>query len=153
MPFLFFIPMKIWRGRHGISFRSSRALSILCRGKDHLLPTRINDLAVIGENISREELFKYTNGRFLVRQKESCDQRYLKFDLDQLCAVAASAGISKSPIRMIEKMEGGFSKALLMSKEDGTEVVAKLPFSIAGPPKYLTASEAAVLQCCMSSVF
>lgn len=33
-----------------------------------------------------------------------------------------------------------------MTKEDGTEVVAKLPFSFAGPPKYLTASEAAVLQ-------
>jgi hypothetical protein len=89
----------------------------------------------------------------LVREKESYDQRYLKFDLDQLCAVAASAGISKSPIRTIEKMEGGFSKALLMSKEDGTEVVAKLPFSITGPPKYLTASEAAVLQYCTSSVF
>lgn len=48
-------------------------------------------------------------------------------------------------------MEGGFSKALLMRKEDGTEVVAKLPFSIAGPPKYLTASEAAVLQYCMTT--
>jgi hypothetical protein len=89
----------------------------------------------------------------LVREKESCDQRYLKFDLDQLCAVASSAGGSKSPIRTIEKMEGGFSKALLMRKEDGTEVVAKLPFSIAGPPKYLTASEAAVLQYCTSSAY
>ncbi|KAL5371877.1 hypothetical protein DPSP01_013931 [Paraphaeosphaeria sporulosa] len=133
MPSLFSIPsisMKFWRGKHAISSSSSRTLSILCRG----------------ERISREELFKYTNGRFLVREKELCDQRYLKFDLDQLCDVAASAGSSKSPIRTIEKMEGGFSKALLMSKEDGTEVVAKLPFSIAGPPKYLTASEAAVLQ-------
>lgn len=81
-----------------------------------------------------------------MREKEACDKRYLKFDLDQLCAVAASAGGSNSPIRTIEKMEGGFSKTLLMSKEDRTEVAAKLPFSIAGPPKYLTASEAAVLQ-------
>jgi hypothetical protein len=89
----------------------------------------------------------------LVRERELCDQRYLKFDVDQLCAVAASTGSTESPIRTIEKMEGGFSKALLMSKEDGTEVVAKLPFSIAGPPKYLTASEAAVLQYCTSSVF
>lgn len=112
-----------------MSSRPSRALSILCRG----------------ERIGREDLFKYTNGRFLVREKEACDRRYLSFDLDQLCAIAASAG-SKSPIRAVEKMEGGFSKALLMSKEDGTEVIAKLPFSIAGPPKYLTASEAAVLQ-------
>jgi hypothetical protein len=82
------------------------------------------------------------SGRFLVRERESCNQRYLKFDLDQLCAVAASARSSKSPIHKIEKMEGGFSKALLMSKKDGTEVVAKLPFFIAEPPKYLTASEA-----------
>lgn len=82
----------------------------------------------------------------MAREKELCDQRYLKFDLEQLCTVAASVGSSKLPIRAIEKMEGGFSKALLMSKEDGTEVVAKLPFSIAGPPKYLTASEVAVLK-------
>ncbi|KAH9871625.1 hypothetical protein J1614_005880 [Plenodomus biglobosus] len=113
-----------------ITSSSSRALSILCRG----------------EKINRQELFKYTNGRFLSREKELCDQRYLEFDLDQLCAVAASVGSSKSPICTIEKMEGGFSKALLMSKEDGSEVVAKLPFSIAGPSKYLTAPEAAILQ-------
>ncbi|KAH8725094.1 kinase-like domain-containing protein [Phaeosphaeriaceae sp. PMI808] len=43
-------------------------------------------------------------------------------------------------------MEGGFSKALLLRKEDGSEVVAKIPFSTAGPPKYTTASEVAVLQ-------
>jgi hypothetical protein len=102
-------------------------------------------VVIVGEQISREELFKYTNGRFLAREKELCDQRYPKFDLDQLCFVASSAGSSKSPIRTIEKMEGGFSKALLMTKDDGTEVIAKLPFSIAGPAKYLTASEAAIL--------
>jgi hypothetical protein len=43
-------------------------------------------------------------------------------------------------------MEGGFSKALLLRKEDGSEIIAKIPFSIAGPPKYTTASEVAVLQ-------
>lgn len=43
-------------------------------------------------------------------------------------------------------MEGGFSKALLMRKLDGTEVVAKLPFKIAGPAHYTTASEVAVLK-------
>jgi hypothetical protein len=43
-------------------------------------------------------------------------------------------------------MEGGFSRALLMKKLDGSEVIAKLPFKIAGPPKYTTASEVAVLQ-------
>ncbi|KAI4644810.1 uncharacterized protein J4E78_009629 [Alternaria triticimaculans] len=43
-------------------------------------------------------------------------------------------------------MEGGFSRALLLRKEDGSEIVAKIPFPIAGPPKYTTASEVAVLK-------
>jgi hypothetical protein len=69
------------------------------------------------------------------------------FDVDRLCEVAASTGGQKySPVRAIEKMEGGFSKALLLCKEDGSEIVAKIPFPIAGPPKYTTASEVAVLQ-------
>ncbi|KAH7345910.1 hypothetical protein BKA66DRAFT_517139 [Pyrenochaeta sp. MPI-SDFR-AT-0127] len=108
----------------------SRALSITSRGKP----------------ISREELFKYTNGRFLANEAEACNRRYVRFDIDQLCAVAAGAGGGFSPIKAIDKMEGGFSKALIMQKEDGSEVVAKIPFSIAGPPKYTTASEVAVLK-------
>lgn len=43
-------------------------------------------------------------------------------------------------------MEGGFSKALLLRKQDGSEMIAKIPFAIAGPPKYTTASEVAVLR-------
>jgi hypothetical protein len=69
------------------------------------------------------------------------------FDVDRLCAIAASTGGQKySPVRAIEKMEGGFSKALLLCKEDGSEIVAKIPFPIAGPPRHTTASEVAVLQ-------
>lgn len=41
-------------------------------------------------------------------------------------------------------MENAFGKILLLIKEDGSELVAKLPY--AGPSKYTTASEAAVLQ-------
>jgi hypothetical protein len=49
-------------------------------------------------------------------------------------------------VHAIEKMEGGFSKALLLRKEDGSEIIAKIPFPIAGPPKYTTASEVATLE-------
>lgn len=43
-------------------------------------------------------------------------------------------------------MEGGFSKALVITMENGKEVVAKLPCPNAGRAMYSTASEAAVLQ-------
>ena len=46
---------------------------------------------------------------------------------------------------MIEKIEGGFSKTLLLRKEDGSEILAKILSLIAGPSKYTTASEVAVL--------
>lgn len=49
-------------------------------------------------------------------------------------------------VAKIDKMEGGFSKALLITTEDGAEVVPKIPCPNAGRTVYSTASEAAVLQ-------
>ncbi|RAH76985.1 hypothetical protein BO86DRAFT_404132 [Aspergillus japonicus CBS 114.51] len=105
-------------------------LSILCRGKP----------------IAREELFTYTNGHFLIDEETQVRRRYLKFNIDALCDIAAPAGGNRSPIRTIEKFEGGFSKALLLTKENGDEVIAKMPYRISGPAALTTASEVAVVQ-------
>jgi hypothetical protein len=52
----------------------------------------------------------------------------MTFDVERLCEIAASTGRQKySPVRAIEKMEGGFSKALLLRKQDGSEIIAKIP--------------------------
>lgn len=99
-----------------------------------------------GRPIDVEQLFAYTNGHFLVNEKHQIERRYVKFNLDALCAVAARAGGDSSPISAIEKMEGGFSKALLMRKANGAEVVAKIPCRNAGPSVSTTESEVAVLQ-------
>lgn len=82
----------------------------------------------------------------MVNEKLQLERRYVKFDLDRLCDIAGSVGDSKSPISAVEKLEGGFSKAPLMRKEDGTELVAKLPCLNAGPALYTTASEVAVMR-------
>ncbi|GLA32635.1 hypothetical protein AnigIFM63326_000844 [Aspergillus niger] len=97
-------------------------------------------------SISPDELFAYTNGHFLVDEQHQLARRYVKFDLDALCNVATAVGVDPSPVLSVEKMEGGFSKALLMNKENGTEVVAKLPCRIAGPAELTTASEVGVLK-------
>jgi hypothetical protein len=76
-------------------------------------------------------LFRNSNGRFLANEKKATDRRHVKFDVDQLCAVAVTTDGKYSPVCTIEKMEGGFSKALLLHKEDGSEIVAKIPFTIA----------------------
>ncbi|KAI1977055.1 hypothetical protein LOZ53_002478 [Ophidiomyces ophidiicola] len=103
-----------------------RHISITCRGNP----------------ICKDDLFRYTNGRFLIDEERQFHGRYAKFNVDELCSVAAASGGSESPIIAIDKMEGGFCKALLMKKADGTEVVAKLPTKRAGPPQRLTESEA-----------
>jgi hypothetical protein len=43
-------------------------------------------------------------------------------------------------------MEGGFSKVFLMKKENGSEVIAKIPCHIAGPPTLTTAGEVGALE-------
>lgn len=96
--------------------------------------------------IDRQDLFKYTNGHFLVDEEHQFSRRYVRFDLDALCDIATGVGETPSQITAIEKMEGGFSKALLMQKANGTELMAKIPCRIAGPPSLTTAAEVAVLE-------
>ncbi|KAL3471908.1 hypothetical protein BJX99DRAFT_250105 [Aspergillus californicus] len=105
-------------------------LSMLCRGKA----------------ITRDELFSYTNGRFLADEKDQLERRYVNFDLEALCETAAAAGDgASSQIMSVEKFEGGFSKAFLMKKENGVEVIAKIPCRIAGPALLTTGAEVGAL--------
>lgn len=99
----------------------------------------------VGEPIQYEQLFEYTNGRFLVNERRETAQRYAKFDVDALCTLVSSLPSVSSPISKIDKMEGGFNKALLMTAENGKEVIAKIHFPKLVPPKYSTASKAAVM--------
>ncbi|KAL8966267.1 MAG: hypothetical protein Q9183_003448 [Haloplaca sp. 2 TL-2023] len=84
-----------------------------------------------GSEISKESLYEYTNGRFLYDEKSQLAKRYLQFDVTKLCE-EASRVTSGSTVQSIEKMEGGFSKALLMTMSNGKEVIAKLPCPNAG---------------------
>ncbi|KAJ5215294.1 uncharacterized protein N7498_001701 [Penicillium cinerascens] len=100
----------------------------------------------LGNPISKEELFKYTNGRFLSEEDRQLSKRYVRFDVDRLCDVIASIpGAGALQVSKIEKMEGGFSKALLVTTTDGSEYIVKIPCPNAGRPMYCTASEVAVL--------
>lgn len=130
----------------------SRNLSIRCRGV--LIHPPSIDCTVLsayrwstlGEPINREALFEYTNGRFLVNEKRETARRYARFDVDALCRVVASIPAISSPICKIDKMEGGFNKALLMTAENQKQVIAKIPCPSVVPPGYCTASEVALLE-------
>lgn len=75
----------------------------------------------------------------------------MRFDLDQLCRLAASHCKPEATkcVRVI-KQEGNFNKALVLAMDDGSEVIAKIPCPNAGPP-LVTASEVATLEFCTLS--
>jgi hypothetical protein len=127
-----------------------RLISIECRGispSNHEFPREIIDAYhVLGNLISKEDLFHYTNGRFLLDEEIQFSKRYVRFDIDKLCDVVESvSGSERSPVLRVQKMEGGFSKALLMTTKDGSEYIVKIPCPNAGRSMYCTASEVAVL--------
>ncbi|KAI2369967.1 hypothetical protein LOY89_004858 [Ophidiomyces ophidiicola] len=110
--------------------RPEFSLSITCRGA----------------SITQEELFAYTNGHFLANEEHQLNRRYVRFNVDELCNTAAAVGGKPSQVAAIEKIEGGFGKAFLMRKENGSEVIAKIPCHIAGPPTLTTVGEVGALE-------
>lgn len=82
----------------------------------------------------------------MIDEKQQFLKRRVDFDVRKLCDVVASLTKNGASVCKIDKMEGGFSKALLITTEDGMEVVAKIFCSNAGRAKYFTASKAAVFQ-------
>ncbi|KAK2734458.1 hypothetical protein FQN57_001693 [Myotisia sp. PD_48] len=111
----------------------------------------LTNASLQGKPIRHRELFEYTNGRFLVNEKYELAKRYVKFDVDGLCKVVSSLPTISSPVSRIDKMEGGFNKALLLTMDNGMELIAKLPCPNAGPLRYNTESEVAVLEFVRSS--
>ncbi len=144
---LFFkIARRLSAGSRNVQPSTVRTISITCRGQSDF-PHTLRQLTLrVGAPITEEELFEYNNGRFLLDEKQQYSRRYVKFNVQKLCEKVSSITEHGAPVCKIDKMEGGFSKALLMTIEDGAEVVAKIPNPTAGRAKYSTASEAAVLQ-------
>ncbi|KDB22282.1 hypothetical protein H109_05808 [Trichophyton interdigitale MR816] len=119
------------------------------RSHSSLFQRRVH-ISCRGKPISHEEVFQYNNGHFLANEEYQYARRYVRFNINELCnlvtSVVSKSDSTVSKVTKIEKMEGGFHKALLMSLENGTEVVAKIPCPNAGLPMLSTASEAAVLE-------
>ncbi|OJJ45089.1 hypothetical protein ASPZODRAFT_676262 [Penicilliopsis zonata CBS 506.65] len=99
-----------------------------------------------GQRINRHQLFSYRNGRFLINEGYELAKRYAPFNVDALCEIIAALPQVSSPVASIDKKEGGYNKGLLVTAENGRQVVAKIPCLNIVPPWYGTASEVAVLQ-------
>ncbi|KAK2731594.1 Phosphotransferase enzyme [Onygenales sp. PD_40] len=94
-------------------------------------------------------LFAYTSGRFLFNEHARLRERYVEFDVDAFKRLAANhidSGCHGKVLDCTKLAEGGFNRVFLLDLEDGFQAIAKIPYPIAVPKHYATASEAATLQ-------
>ncbi|PLB47775.1 hypothetical protein P170DRAFT_447674 [Aspergillus steynii IBT 23096] len=87
------------------------------------------------------DLFRYTSGRWLINDKHEQQQRFMNFNIDNLCSQAASLFSPETKCVHIAKFEGNFNKAFLLTMNDGNKVVAKIPCPNAGMLFLTTASD------------
>ena len=73
-------------------------------------------------------------------------QRSVHFNLDNLAQIAATSIDSRSCIAVEKYPDGQYTKAFLMTMEDGKQVVAKVPNPNAGREHLTTASEVATME-------
>ncbi|KAL1989377.1 hypothetical protein VTN96DRAFT_139 [Rasamsonia emersonii] len=142
-----------WRWAGSLPLNS---ISVTPRRTLHLTMS-VNAPATAGNTVVRarepDDLFRYTSGRWLIDEESQLAQRYVKFNIDNLCRLAASLFSEETKCVRVDKIEGNYNKALLLTMNDGNEVIAKIPCPNAGPPWYTTASEVATLkflQSCMT---
>ncbi|KAF2280805.1 uncharacterized protein EI97DRAFT_409041 [Westerdykella ornata] len=95
----------------------------------------------------QSSLFSYTSGRYLFNEAKRLEDRHVVFHVAGLKLAAETAVENKhGQVRSLEKRaEGGFNRVFLLTFEDGFELIAKVPYRLAKPDYYTTASEAATL--------
>ncbi|KAH8676899.1 kinase-like domain-containing protein [Tricladium varicosporioides] len=72
-------------------------------------------------------------------------QRHIKFNVNELARVAAEAVGAKICVGIEKYPDGMYNKAMLLTMDNGTQVVAKVPNPNAGKPHFTTASEVATM--------
>ncbi|KAL2061038.1 hypothetical protein VTL71DRAFT_9090 [Oculimacula yallundae] len=100
------------------------------------------------EEVSEEELYRYSRHRWLTNESENLAKRYRKFNIPALidAAVDAAGNGARSCVKLLKCTEGQYNKAFLMTMDNGAEVLVKIPNPNAGPAFYTTASEVATRQ-------
>lgn len=92
-----------------------------------------------------QELFTYTSGRYIYNEKLRLAERHVHFDILALKDIAAKC-VGRRNVTRIEKLaEGGFSRVFLLTMDDGFQVIAKLPYPLTVPKRFMTESEVATL--------
>jgi len=102
----------------------------------------------VGQDPS-EEYFNYTSGGWIYNEKRQLDARRVVFSISELKKVVVSMVGASECLTVTKLPEGLFNRAFLLSMNDGSEVIARLPTpatGVSGPAHFVTASEVATME-------
>jgi hypothetical protein len=94
--------------------------------------------------------YAYTGGKWLYRDKIEQSLRYIQFDFEALRRRVLEISHDSKSIVSYEKKEGGFNRVFIFVTDTGKKIIAKIPFSLAGPRFLVTKSEVATNHYCKS---
>ncbi|RMZ75887.1 hypothetical protein DV738_g5227, partial [Chaetothyriales sp. CBS 135597] len=99
------------------------------------------------DDLGNKSLFSYTSGRYLYNETVRLEERHVEFDVEALHQAAEASLNHKhgKVIGMKKLAEGGFNRVFVLDFQTGFELIAKIPYRIAVPHYFATASEAATL--------
>jgi len=92
-----------------------------------------------------DDVFNYTRGRFICDEAYEMSQRHVRFNVNELARLAAEAVGTKTCVSIEKYPDGMYNKALLLTMDNGIQVVGKVPNPNAGKPHFTTASEVATM--------
>jgi hypothetical protein len=95
---------------------------------------------------SDSELFNFTRGRFVIDEQYELSQRNRTFNVTELARHVAKSVQADRCLSIRKLPDGMFNKILLLSMDNGKQVVAKIPNPNTGQPHLTTASEVATMK-------
>ena len=88
----------------------------------------------------------YSSGRWLRHDNQERQSRFIGFDFEALGRKVIELCPGAGSIASCDIKEGGYNRVLLFHTDNGKRVVARLPFSVAGPSRLTTSSEIATIK-------
>ena len=89
--------------------------------------------------------YSYTSGRLVHQDAIQHAARHIYFDLPALSQKAVIACPGANSVIECQKIEGGFNRSFILTMDNETKLVVRLPTRIAGPPRLVTRSEVATM--------
>ena len=92
-----------------------------------------------------DDIFNYTRCRFVCDESYEKSQRYIRLNVNEPSRAAVETVGAKSCVTVEKYPDGMYNKTMLLTMDNGTQVVTKVPNLNFGKPHFITAREVATM--------